>query len=296
MSQEYCYLNIPVPFFRLLFTERDAVDMLIRYGVCGSAVTLKLVDSQMFRYISVGLLVRNNLTKELKEAFHDIDLSRNGFSGDGTNMDTSEAEDRIATICCNDKNLKEECCIWYRVSRAIDLYGDTSMFFIIDEMCLIYKHVLQLKGSPFASVRKDILYDYAKGYRNTEENRVSLAMYLGIKSIVGKNDVFRTTAKMIQARMVGAINEAECQTILSGNPSLKQIYDIWTTRRRYTRLLKDLMARKLIFERWDGNKMAVSCSLSDEKFEEGLRRLKDHDVECNEINNRKGAIKKTEDT
>ena len=244
--------------------------MLVRYGMCNTSSVVRLDERQKYRYILKCYLLWDFLPYTLKEALDKIDFNtdRHGFSSDGMEWDSEEQEQSLSVACSYDSSLSNMCEMWYRIGMTIDYFRDdfpNFPFHDVDDMLLRYQYLQQFDGMAYASVRCDILKDFMDS-EPTEKNRLLLALYLGIRSIVGKAEIYRTTSQMMQARMIGAMNADECHEILLANPRLKSVFDFWTTRKRYYGLIDNLMQRKLIVTCKDGNRVAVSCSLSDDEF------------------------------
>ncbi len=253
--------------------------MLVKYGVCGFAKALNVKNEYMLERLASGILLGcQDIPADIEEELYDLkdEIVRNGFSADGEGMDTSGLINEIAGVLAAEPLLEKKCYLWYRLSWAIDQVRSYFNGIKLDEeeLSIFYHHLSMINGEPFASIRADILNSYNADNRNTERYRISLALYMGIKSIVGKDDVYRTTTKAIKARMVGAKNEDELNTLFFFNPEIKDIYDNWTTRKRFDGLMSDLMNRKMIVYCKFGNRIAISCSLSDNEFAAKLRNMK----------------------
>lgn len=268
---------MPVPFIRYIHLyPENGISMLIKYGICGFAKAINVEDSAMLERLA-RCLILGGLPDNIERELYGLQdgLNRNGFSADGQEMDLSELEDKIAGFLYSSPLLKERCDAWYRVKWVIDHVVTYFMGIDLDEgeLNIFYRHLSTIKSEPLASIRADILKSYNSGNRNTERNRMLLALYMGIRSIVGKADFYRTTKQAIKARMVGAKNDDELN-LLFYNPALKDTYDHWTTRRRFDGLMSELMNRKMIVYCKDGNRIAISCSLSDKEFADKLRNVK----------------------
>ena len=276
--QQHPYLSIPVPFIRYLHSyPENGISMLVKYGICGFAKALNVEYSAMLGCLA-SCLITGGLPDSIERELYGLQdgLDRNGFSPDGIEMDLSELKDKIARVLCSESLLNDRCEAWYRIRWAIDQVASHFDGINLDEneLSIFYRHLSMINGEPFASIRADILNSYNADNRNSERYRISLALYMGIKSIVGKDDVYRTTTKAIKARMVGAKNEDELNTLFFFNPEIKDIYDYWTTRKRFDGLMSDLMNRKMIVYCKFGNRIAISCSLSDNEFAAKLRNMK----------------------
>ncbi len=81
----------------------------------------------------------------------------------------------------------------------------------------------------------------------TADDRAMWAMYMGISSIIGDKDFAQTTSEMIKCRMFGAINQKELELLLK-DETLKRVYDKYTTKRQYNKLLNIIQDRNMVTE------------------------------------------------
>ena len=90
-----------------------------------------------------------------------------------------------------------------------------------------------------------------------------LRAYIGIKSIIGRNNFATTHKSVILSRMLGCKSNEALTAFLSENDDAKETYDKYSGRKRMDKLLFQLMERKLVtvLSRRHENRIYVSTKL-----------------------------------
>lgn len=102
--------------------------------------------------------------------------------------------------------------------------------------------------------------------KSTPELRARWAMYLGMLSIIGTKQMAETTSIAIKSRMFGAKDDKTLQKILE-NEETKKLYDYWTTRRHYERILAEVEYFNKVKAQGVGRRTIISYRFdNDEDF------------------------------
>ena len=105
--------------------------------------------------------------------------------------------------------------------------------------------------------------------KSCERDFALMAMYSSVRSIVGFKNVAATTKAFIHARMFGAKNANELDSLIANNNDLMQPADNWNPnkhRRKFDGLLEELRVRHLISFYGGWRRLFVSLETDDETF------------------------------
>jgi len=138
---------------------------------------------------------------------------------------------------------------WYRVRQVfymLNLKTNTVKYTL--STVEKYKMRYDLNKCSFVLLNGEVMSNlYKLKDTMTADDRAMWAMYMGISSIIGDKDFAQTTSEMIKCRMFGAINQEELELLLK-DETLKRVYDKYTTKRQYNKLLNIIQDRNMVTE------------------------------------------------
>lgn len=165
------------------------------------------------------------------------------------------------------KEFRDAVVEFHKLRQAKDTL---QMTYDIGDIAKVYHKYGRMEGEPLVSIKSNIIFDYYNNRNSKKEyDMVLLAMFMGIKSIVGNKNFASTTAEMIKCRMVGVKSPSLLQETLKRNKTLKYFYDTYSTRRKYYKMMKDLEKYGFIQSCVSCNRRTyLSCKLSTDELEE----------------------------
>lgn len=148
-----------------------------------------------------------------------------------------------------------EMGIWFDIIRLLTADRINNRFALANKIYnRVEKHNPDSKDNIYCLVNETMMKNMVNMHDNLpsdterEDYRAFIAMYLACASIVGSQPFKATTSELIKCRMFGARNLVELNQLLEASPERKAMYDKYTTRRRYSRLLQDLQIKRLVGE------------------------------------------------
>lgn len=155
---------------------------------------------------------------------------------------------------------------WYRVYMVCKSFGVSVDYRAVLRCVERNRNIYDSIGSPTFCVNAAMMIDRTiDKYNSTPDTRAKLAMYLGILSIVGERNYFKSSSAMVKCRMFGCKDKAELEEALK-EPDFKEAYDKYTTRRKYDRYLTELKLDGAIKEVGFGQSTYLSVKLSLEEL------------------------------
>lgn len=271
------FVLIPLPLVRELFVPKYSADNIIGFGIYEAAKALykgiKLDDSDndflkdlFYCYYHDKEALPNNLTQMIEELadneFLTLDVDYNGFDGHG--MFNPEEEIGGIVLYLNEGKefyqshhypnmpdslsftVEEFTCAaleWCRIRAVLkrfELKGSVS--YIINCHNSLND---DYRGEPVCAIGVNFLFSFLNN-AHSEYERLKLALLMGISSIIGmKRKWTATTKEMILCRMFGCKNKKELDGLLS-NKKAKEVYDKYSTRKRFERLRDDLLVSDMV--------------------------------------------------
>ena len=264
------YIQLPVPFIRLLLVRPKEAQDIIRYCIYMKSLDCDAENTDVCRQVlyvfyhtheldtsGTNIILRPGcyfpsiISREIIALWNqgklELDFDRNGFGADGEFLDNSCSEDWFALpileqyAYCND-SFSSACKQWYRIRQVCDMLGtqmeDVSIY------KAAYEHYSQynIPPRPYASIKVTMLERY-RGL-SQEHERVQFACFAGIKSIVGIKDYCTASKGMILARMIGKNSSSEKPTVELLNKKeraeINKIYKKYS-QRRFEKILDDLL-------------------------------------------------------
>ena len=243
---------IPVPMITVLYNSPNAYNEVLSYGLYHSAQkqkenfdgALKQVIYNWYKHKDrLTLSLRERLQSMIDEGVWGEDEDYQGFVG--CNNDTFNPEYEMSDLqeyCKEDIDFREEIIVWYNLKQFLEAagFGAEKLGVAITNVIKDAKKYDDFDGQPYAMVSPNLLLDYMNKHPK-EKDRVRLAMVLAIQSIIGDKKVAATNKNLIVARMMGCKSSRDLETTIGGNEKLKEIFDIYTTRKKFDGLRDELL-------------------------------------------------------
>lgn len=293
MKEEINYINFPLPMIRRFFTEPGkAAAEIIDYGIYRAAMGQRISAPEApfrqltYEFIRQGMdmplddsyRVPESISGKLIDMTEDVgylgNLDYGGFSPE-SDFEQFDCDDDIRLLmdyADKDEDFAEEVEEWYRLRQVQNVVG---VSFDVSEHSQIKETYQRIEGGfkgetqvP-VSCKTSILLD-RQDAPGTEHERARLCIYLGIRSLIGRQEIAITTSDAIKCRMFGAKNKEELQGVLK-DKKLAGIYDKWCTRYQYDNLMYELRAAGMVNKLSYGRNTIVTCSLQDDdEFREAI--------------------------
>ena len=267
------YVRIPVCLIRQLVMLEYSVDHLVSFCVYEAAMdifkTMSIANNEAFQKDLIYNFYKRNgaLTDELVGCLDDLqdadlisfDECYKGNTTEGEFQPDQEIEDLTYFLAGNEDDrldftkdhfleIANEWCRIRAVLLKFQLSGN------VENIIRKHNEMQRLvKGNAFAPVGIVFLLNYLNNTK-TEKDRIKLALFLGIKSIIGMGKKYAfTTLSLIKCRMFGFTSPKELEKALGlkKNQKLKELYEHYTTYRQFEKLRNDLVESGLV-KVWTG--------------------------------------------
>ncbi len=268
------FVLIPLPLVRELFMPKGCADDIVGFGIYEAAKAIYkgekldnlgngfLKDLFYCYYRDKDALPHSLILmiEELAEKeFLTLDVDYNGFDGYGT-FNPEEEIGGIVNYLNEDEEFYQshhypnvpnslsftieeftcaalEWCQIHAVLKRFKLKGRVSYIIPCHSSFLNRDY----RGCPICAIGVSFLLSYLNN-AHSEYDRMKLALLMGISSIIGmKRKWTATTKEMILCRMFGSKDKKELDRLLLSNKKAKEVYDKYSTRRRFERLRDDLL-------------------------------------------------------
>lgn len=141
---------------------------------------------------------------------------------------------------------------WHRVRQMYHLLNlkiETSLQTLQNAKTLIEHYKLKTSSMVYILVNGEVMLNlYKQAPKMTVDERAVWAMYFGIISILGQKDYVQTTSDLIKCRMFGAKNKEELEEVFRGNLQRKKLYNKFTSKYQYNKILNIIQDRGMIRE------------------------------------------------
>ncbi|HLO90966.1 MAG TPA: hypothetical protein VK172_07345 [Lentimicrobium sp.] len=290
------YVPFPISLLRnLLIDKVNVLNLILNYGVYHFADKMNYNLQDVAEQI-IYAYYRKNLPHNIQVLVDYyvenekivIDDDKCGFEVNGYFSPEEESHD-ILRLFETDQKFKDLSVSFYKMSQTFKFFylkGNYDAFKVGNKIAKTIP-----ENEVFAMINLKVLFNYIK-YDKTESEIAQLAMYLGIRSILGKKMMYKTNKKMIVARMFGYKNHKELEDKL--HPKLKEFYDKYTHRYHFDKIKTDLELNWAIHTYSDhirGLYVGHGKSLTYEKLAMEAE-LKKKDNRISELKEKKARAKK----
>ena len=262
------FILIPLPILRDLIIEKNTINRMYYIGIFYTSRKIEISEYNAFKdlvyciYRTIEELPDSILQEYNRMDEFPYDEDYNGF-GNEEFLPELEIE-YLNDYSKENPSFYDLVLEWYRVRQTfamLNLKTDTVKY-TLDTVNRCRK-VYNFKGCPFVLLNATVMSNIYNARENmNSDERAVWAMYMGISSIIGDKDFAQTTSDMIKCRMFGARNKEELELLLK-NRALKKVYDKYTTKHQYNKLLNIIQDRNMITEIDLHRRTYVSTKLKD---------------------------------
>ena len=271
------YIELPLPFIRLLLVKPEETGNVIRYAVYKMTSNYDADTSNIFRQVlyvyyqthifdvdynesatveyvtsKPDSCLPDDICSKIEELWQDnklsLDFDRKGFNYEGNFL--SWGDNQIAELedyASTDATFFDKCATWYKIRQVCSNIGipleDVNVYEISYNRFASYN----IDDDIYVYVNTTIILRYFNNSRSgriSELERVQFACYAGIKSIVGLKDYWKASKELILARMMGLRSSGEITTEILNRKErteANRIYKKYSQRRRFVGLLNKML-------------------------------------------------------
>lgn len=218
-KDNYKYFRLPVYLLQgMAINKKETLSNCAYYGVFSLTQTKKVTekDEQVFieQFIYTYYNYPDTLTADLQEKMEEAidegmfhaDDDRKGFAaGKGRKLNIDSEIHELERIFYNDTEFKDMVIEFGKLKDAFNFYG---IKLDLDKLELIQKLAIP-DNSPMVMIPQIKLNEFLSDDTKSELEIMTFAVYLAVRSILGKKTYCRTTKEMILARAFGFRNMDE---------------------------------------------------------------------------------------
>jgi hypothetical protein len=244
MESKEKYLQFPLFLLRELLTDKEkTIEKIIKYGIYRFSKIQKyelydVAKQIMYCYYRKQGDLTNNLL-EITQSYIDaemIDLDEDysGFSFENFNPETEI--NQLLEIFETDLNFKEKSIEFYLIRQAYVFLGITGNF----ENCLkVGKQIEKTipEKEPFPMISKRLLFEFRDNDKS-EFDLMQFAVYIAIRSILGKKSYCKTNKEMIICRSFGYASKKHLPAKM--HPIIKELFSKYMKRYHINNLIESL--------------------------------------------------------
>lgn len=262
------FILIPLSLLRGLIYEKEVINDMYHIGIFCTSRKINITEDNALKdfvyciYRAIEELPDKLIQEYDKMDEFPYDYDYNGF-GNQNFMPELEIE-YLSDYCKGNPAFYDLVLEWYRVRQTYSVLGlKTNTVKYTLDIADRYRKEYSFDKCSFILLNAKVMNNICKSKdtMNVGE-RAIWAMYMGILSIIGDKDFAQTTSGMIKCRMFGAVNQKELEFLLK-NEALKKVYDKYTTKHQYNKLLNTIQDRNMITEIGLNRRTYVSTKLKD---------------------------------
>jgi hypothetical protein len=257
-KKEYGYVQFPLCLLQETFRNREnAINTMLDYGIVKYAMTFDYTKTDVVRQLLYDYTrnpdkLQRLLWRELNNN-EDTYLTEDEFlySADGKFEPDEEATNYMLKLFAKDKDIEAEAILNYQIHVATSpqclnvgiTKNDNTIKRYNNGKSLQAAFESRFRADAMPMCNKSLLFDF----RDNLQNDINLLRaYIGIKSLIGRNNFATTHKSVILSRMLGCKSNEALTAFLSENDDAKETYDKYSGRKRMDKLLFQLMERKLV--------------------------------------------------
>lgn len=219
MDNEAQYFQFPLFLLRDLFTDKKkTLDQILEYGLFNYSKSFDCDDTDVAKQVVWGFY-RGGLPTRLKKKLDDyirkeviyLDEECSCFDIDGFNPENEIYE--ILNIFKIDNEFLVQSIEYFKMNKSLryfNIKGD------IEDCLLVAKKIEKLipEKEPYVMINRSRVFDF----RNNEKTVLEiaqLAMFIAMRSILGRKKYCKTNRKLITCRMFGFRNIKDVDSTMS---------------------------------------------------------------------------------
>lgn len=247
------FILIPLSLLRGMIYEKEAINVMYDIGIFCTSRKIDIIESNALKdFVYCIYRSTEELPDKLVQEYDKMDEfpydeDYNGFENE--NFAPELEIEYLNDYSKENPSFYDQVLEWYRVRQVfymLNLKTNTVKYTL--STVEKYKMRYDLGKCSFVLLNGEVMSNlYKLKDTMTADDRAMWAMYMGISSIIGDKDFAQTTSEMIKCRMFGAINQKELELLLK-DETLKRVYDKYTTKRQYNKLLNIIQDRNMVTE------------------------------------------------
>jgi hypothetical protein len=280
------YMQFPLCMLQKLpISPVETLESIISFGVyyysrCIKYDMVDVMTQLMYCYYRNNELLSDKMQNRIENNV-EIDEDYNGFHGKDFEPLECSGES-LEKLLNTEPELRKEAIENYQLRESARFYGlkEINRKQRIDYVIKFQAEHEAMHGKqPMPSISIDMLFDYKKNPQDLE----LLMSYISIKSLIGQYKFTGTCKDVIVMRMIGAKSSKALENALK-NKTLKSIYDKYSKRYWFDKLIKDLFDRDFLQSKIGlKRKIYLSTTLNfDELGVEIAKMLKSKDLKNKE--------------
>lgn len=230
------YITIPIMFIpRFIYYDKkgELINEVLTYGVNFYANQIGCNIEDAINHLIYNNY-ENNLPAQIRKKIEHHELEHfgeyydyRGFTSDGKMMGADNDNDEyseLQDLLELDGDLRTLCVHFFKISRALKALNVVNAD--VARMISDYKELDKHKGEPHTTVNLTQLFEF-RDQNKSDKHRVQYAMYLAIRSILGKKGYHNGVKyKLIFARLFGFRSPNHIKTShISRIKALNEIYN-----------------------------------------------------------------------
>jgi len=277
------FILIPLSLLKGIIYEKEVINDMYHIGIFCTSRKIDITEDNALKdfiyciYRSIEELPDNLVQEYDTMSEFPYDDYYKGFNSEGW-IPELEIE-YLLRYCEENPSFYDLVLEWYRVRQAygiLDLKTNTVKYTL--NIVNRYRAVCDFNKCSFILLNAKVISNIYKARESMNaDDRALWAMYMGVLSIIGDKDFAQTTSEMIKCRMFGAVNHNELESLLK-DKTLKKVYDKYTTKHQYNKLLNIIQDRNMITEIGLNRRTYVSTKLKN--VDELVDAISLKEIEC----------------
>lgn len=238
MENEFQYFQFPLFLLRDLFTDKKkTLNQILKYGLFNYSKSFEYDETEVAKQVVWGFyrgglpaILKKKLDDYIKKEVISLDEECSCFDINGFNPDGEIYE--ILEIFKIDKEFQLHAFEYYKINKSYRHFKiDGNM-----EACLLAaKQIEKLipEKEPFVMINSDHVFDF----RNNEKTVLEiaqLAMFISMRSILGRKKYCKTNKKLITCRMFGFRNIKDVDSTM--DTANREYFDMFNNRYHFDKI------------------------------------------------------------
>lgn len=257
-NREYGYLQFPLCLIRETYRDvEDGLNLILSFGIVNYATKLDyyIVDvakQLLYSYTRKRNILQADVVRKLRKVEDKLILEDEFlFDGNGNFKPDDDAVDIVLKLLESDAGLKDGAILNYQIHLATSYDHLNINIGSNDSTIRRYKEALKIKQEFEGLYGPDAMPMCKKGmlfeFRDKQQKDIVLfRAYVGIRSIIGRNNYAATHKTVILCRMMGCKTNIALQNFLKDNEAAMDVYKKYSGRKRMDNLLFKLTERKFM--------------------------------------------------
>jgi hypothetical protein len=296
----YTYIQFPLCLLQLTYgAPEKGLSIILNFGIVNYGLKFKydikeVARQLMYCYYRNNLMIQIPLYKTLQRYIHEglitIDEEFDGFDFNGFNPEI----DKLIRLFETDIEFRDASILRWQIDKAASLLNirlgsmDVAIKEYTEGLNFLVNFEVKYGADCWPGVKPSQLMEFRDSGKDIDLFRA----YIGIRSLIGRNNYIATTKKVILMRTLGCKNDKAMQEFLKVHKPAKAIYDKFTRsdnalRYNFQKLFEILIERGFlkskVFERTVSRKIFLSIEFTyDQLADEIIKFYKKRSSKKNE--------------